>query len=123
MSTLSILVVEDDPGQLALFSIMLRSLPYRIILAADGQQALDILRHETPVLIVLDIAMPTINGMVVLNSIRADSRFGATKVLIVTASVTPIPPADSSLADKILSKPVTKQQLLQIVGDLLGEPG
>ncbi len=123
MAALPILIVEDDAGQLALFAIMLRNLPYRILTASDGQRALDILNEETPILIVLDIAMPQISGITVLNAIRANPRLNATKVLIVTASVTPIPPEESNLADKVLPKPVTKQQLLHVVGELLAQPG
>ena len=123
MATAPILIVDDDAGQLALFSIMLRGLPYRILTAADGYTALDLLRQETPILIMLDIAMPTLNGITVLNSLRADPRFNGTKVLIVTASVTPLPPQQADLADKVLIKPVTKQQLLQVVGDLIVQPG
>jgi CheY-like chemotaxis protein len=123
MSTLPILVVEDDAGQLALFAIMLRHLPYRILTASDGQRALDILEEETPILIVLDIAMPQINGITILNAVRANPRFDATKILIVTASVTPIPPEKASRADKVLPKPVSKQQLLHVIGELLGQPG
>lgn len=122
MTTNSILIVDDDPGQVALFKIMLRGLPHRLITAADGRMALNLLENETPTLVLLDIAMPNLNGMAVLEFVRSDPRLVATKVIIITASVTSILPPGVSRADKILSKPVLKQQLLQAVGELLALP-
>jgi DNA-binding NtrC family response regulator len=70
LSAETILVADDDPYIQEALQDRLETLGYRVSLAADGQQALDLLEHQGPQLILLDIEMPGIKGLDVLKEIR-----------------------------------------------------
>jgi len=69
----TLLVVDDDESIRALLDDML-SPTYRVLLAADAQQALDLFSREQPDLVVLDIRMPGIDGLTLLNRLRETAR-------------------------------------------------
>jgi CheY-like chemotaxis protein len=116
----SILIVDDKADLLDLFSAALRRLRYHILTAEDAQTALDILDQQTPVLIMLDLAMPAISGLEVLQHVRADPRFDSTKIMIVTAIPSRMDRQATSMVDRIIAKPVTPSALEQAVIDLIG---
>jgi DNA-binding NtrC family response regulator len=70
LSAETILVADDDPYIQEALQDRLEALGYRVSLAGDGQQALEILEHQAPQLILLDIEMPRIKGLDVLKEIR-----------------------------------------------------
>ncbi len=114
-----ILIVDDETDLLDLFSVMLRRLPYPVVTASSGEAALRILQQTTPVLIILDIAMAYPNGLDILRHTRADSRFNATKIMILTAVPGRVAKTDADLADLMLAKPVSARELEQTVVNLL----
>jgi CheY-like chemotaxis protein len=57
-----ILIVEDEPMLQQAYSFTLRHKGYHIALATDGQEALQLLKHFKPTLILLDILMPRLDG-------------------------------------------------------------
>jgi len=87
-----ILIVEDDPDNAALTVLALEEagLTNKIILASDGVQALELLLAPLvpllPCLVLLDIAMPRMDGWETLRRIRADRRTAPLRVIIVTSS-------------------------------------
>ena len=70
----TILVVDDDPYIQQALEDRLNSLGYRVLLASDGKQALDILDHQDPQMALLDIELPGIKGLDVLKEIRNRGR-------------------------------------------------
>jgi CheY-like chemotaxis protein len=116
----SILIVDDKADLLDLFSASLRRLRYRVLTAEDAATALAILEQQTPVLILLDLAMPSVSGLDVLQHVRADPRFNATKIVIVTAIPSRMDQQSTSKVDRIIPKPVTPSALEQAVIDLIG---
>jgi two-component system, cell cycle response regulator DivK len=117
----SILIVDDKADLLDLFSASLRRLPYQVITAQDAETALDILKELTPLLIFLDLAMPSVSGIDVLQKVRADPRFSATKIVIVTAIPSRMDQKATSMVDRIIAKPVTPSMLEQAVIELIGQ--
>ncbi len=79
---LQILVIDDDWGILDSFDAMLGD-DYNLVLANDGIEALNLLNTRSPRLLFLDIKMPGINGMDVLQKIR--KRGHAITIVVVTA--------------------------------------
>lgn len=77
-----ILVVDDDVRMLRMMQRMMELEGYNVILASDGQVALDLFYQENPDLVLLDISMPLLNGYDVCKRIRETSR---TPVIMVTA--------------------------------------
>ena len=66
----TILVVDDEKEIRELIEIYLKNEGYKVIMSEDGIQALDIVKKEKIHLIILDIMLPTINGMQICKSIR-----------------------------------------------------
>ncbi len=65
-------VVDDDPGVLSVLERFLRRRGLRVKTAANGEEALDILRHEEPALVMIDLKMPKISGIQLLEHMRAE---------------------------------------------------
>ena len=78
-----VLVVEDDPDIVRLLTLHLRDLPCRVDVAADGSQALEMAFGGGYDAIVLDIALPSLDGLTVCRTVRQQQVF--TPILMLTA--------------------------------------
>ena len=83
----AILVVDDDPLILELHTRTLQSLSssYRILHASNGRQALDSIYQERPVLVLLDLMMPELDGFGVLDAMQQDERLRGIPVIVLTS--------------------------------------
>ncbi|HRE49198.1 MAG TPA: response regulator [Aggregatilineales bacterium] len=116
-----ILIVDDDSDLLELFGIALKRLNMPIIKASSGKQALELLNTETPRLILLDVAMPSVTGLDVLQKIRADSRFNETKVVMLTAVPNLIDQQSIGMVSRVLVKPIAPIALESNIREVLAE--
>jgi CheY-like chemotaxis protein len=84
----SILVVDDDPKVLDMHARMLEGLvKCRILKAQQGKAALEIMQHEQPALVLLDLMMPEIDGFEVLRRMRAQESTRAIPVIVLSAQI------------------------------------
>jgi CheY-like chemotaxis protein len=85
----SILVADDDPEMLALHVRHLQTLSpdFLILQAQDGNQALALVREHRPVLVLLDLMMPELDGFGVLEALQGDAAIRSTPVIVVTGQV------------------------------------
>jgi two-component system, NtrC family, response regulator AtoC len=81
-----ILVVDDDPDIRELLSDRLQLMGFDVLCAKDGPEALSILRQETPPLTFLDLQLPGVGGMEILQTIRREGH--ETTVIVITAWAT-----------------------------------
>ena len=81
----SILVAEDSRSQRALVVGLLRSEGLEVHEAADGRVALDLCRIAQPDLLLLDLALPRLQGWEVLARVRSDSKLRTMPVIVMTA--------------------------------------
>ena len=114
-----VLVVEDNELNLRLFCDLLRAHEYVVEGVRDGRAALDTARAFVPDLIVMDIQMPHVTGLELIETIRADDGLAATPVMAVTAYAGK---ADEDRvraagADAYVSKPIS---LMRFVGAVEG---
>src|SRR5262245_13821300 len=82
MSQPAVVVVEDDPAIADLLDLYLRQAGFRPLLAASGERGLELIEQQHPVLAVLDIGLPGMDGFDVCRRIRATS---ALPVLFLSA--------------------------------------
>src|SRR6185312_11688663 len=71
--TQTILVAEDDPKTVALIQMYLQRDRYRVLVARDGRQAIDLARSGRPDLVVLDLMLPKVDGLDVCRVLRAET--------------------------------------------------
>ena len=85
----TVLVVEDNEKNRKLVRTVLRFRGFEVIECEDGAPSLDLAKKHRPALILMDIELPTMDGITALARLRADAETKAIPVIAVTASVTP----------------------------------
>jgi two-component system alkaline phosphatase synthesis response regulator PhoP len=90
--------------------------------ASDGETALDIVRHQRPGLVFLDVMMPKLNGFEVCRAIKADPALAGTTVVMLTAKGQAYDREEglASGADRYLTKPFDPDELLDVARAALG---
>ncbi|KPK92853.1 MAG: hypothetical protein AMJ88_09615 [Anaerolineae bacterium SM23_ 63] len=106
-----ILVVDDDPNILDFLSMYLGSEGYDVLTALDGQQALSVIEREVPDLVLLDIMMPSVDGLTICEQVR---EYSPVPIIIISAlgrEEQKVKALDLG-ADDYLTKPFGIQELL-----------
>jgi CheY-like chemotaxis protein len=80
-----VLIVEDNPTNLKLAADVLEHSGFHVIRAVDAEQAQLELRRELPDLILMDIALPGMDGLALTRLLRADPAFGTIPIVALTA--------------------------------------
>ena len=82
MNEPTILVVDDEPSIREVVSIFLERAGYHVVVADDGQAALEALERQPPDLVVLDLMLPEVDGLEITRRLRAE---GDTPIIMLTA--------------------------------------
>jgi two-component system, sensor histidine kinase and response regulator len=109
-----ILVAEDHPVNREIAQYMLRELGHDVVLAEDGQQALDLLAHESVDLVLMDCQMPVLDGFAATRELRRREQGGRRRPVIALTANAVKGDREACLAagmDDYLSKPYTRAQL------------
>jgi DNA-binding response OmpR family regulator len=116
-----ILVADDEPNILISLEYLLKREGHEVLLARDGQEALDQLRAHRPQLLLLDVMMPRKSGFEVCSELRADEALRGTRVLMLTAKGrdTDVAKGLGVGADAYMTKPFSTRELAQKVAELL----
>jgi CheY-like chemotaxis protein len=110
--SVSILVVDDDPGTCDAIQEILTSVGYEVLVAHHGAMALEMLgRASRPCLILLDVLMPVMNGVEFLVQLRQHPAYRRLPVVVCTANERDLPPG----AQALLKKPFELDELLATV--------
>lgn len=80
-----ILIVDDLPRNLQVLALLLDKGGYRVSMAMDGGQALDMVREEAPDLVLLDVMMPGLDGLEVCRRLKAEEASREIPVIFLTA--------------------------------------
>ncbi|HEY3835574.1 MAG TPA: response regulator [Bryobacteraceae bacterium] len=81
-----ILIAEDRPSSRELIRTVLEGCGYDVSEASDGRQAVEVARRENPDLLIVDLQMPSLDGLGVLAELRSDPRFAEVPIVALTAS-------------------------------------
>ena len=114
----TILVCDDDPSLRELVRAVLGP-RYRFVEAADGAEALGLAREDRPDLIVLDVMLPGLSGIEVLEELRNDAWLESIPVVVITAWSHAELDAQVAGADRFVSKPFDPDELSSAVEELL----
>jgi two-component system phosphate regulon response regulator PhoB len=82
---LKVLLVEDDPALAEMYRLQLARDGYQVTVAPDGETALSLVAGAVPDLALLDIRLPAMNGLDVLEELRRDDRTRNLPVVILTS--------------------------------------
>jgi len=117
-----IMVVDDDLNIQVVLKYRLEKEGYHVLLAKDGVDALEKIKAEKPDLIILDLAMPRMDGVEFLEQMRGDAEVSAVPVIVLTAYRFESNRAKSLElgAVEFVPKPFSPRQLVAEVWKILG---
>ena len=118
-----ILVADDEQDLRIIVKDFLESVGYQVVLATNGQEALELAAQEKPDLIILDMSMPIMNGWDVARRLRADPLLNSVIIVAFTAHALRGDKQKTIDAgcDSYISKPFIPDQLLEHIGELLAK--
>lgn len=118
-----ILVVDDEKEMQEFLSEVLMAEGFQVTLAADGQEALEIVRKRKPDLVLLDIKMPKLDGWATLQLIKSNHETKFIPVIMLTAMNEVIDRMTSFYlkADGYVNKPFTNEELIRIINETLSD--
>ena len=87
MQVIHALVADDEPHIGRIIKMKLEQGPFRVTLAYDGREALEVLRRETDIgIVLLDLMMPYLSGLDVLAEMKKDERLATVPTIVLTAA-------------------------------------
>jgi DNA-binding response OmpR family regulator len=119
--TYKILVVDDDPYILMSLEFLMKKNGYEVMVARNGEEALDILNTSIPDIVLLDIMMPDVNGYDICKHIKSTNNLKNSKVIFMSAKT-----KDSDIkkgyelgASLYVKKPFSTRELVKDIKGLL----
>ena len=113
----TILIVEDNPLNMKLFSAMIAAQGYEVLQATDGAHGLDMARRLHPDLIIMDIQLPSMSGLDVTRNLKADE---VTREIPIIATTAFAMRGDEEMilasgCDAYMAKPIAISQFLELI--------
>jgi CheY-like chemotaxis protein len=120
-----ILVVDDNVVNLKLAAAVLMSSGHAVLRAADADEAQQLLAHIVPDLILMDIALPGMDGLTLTRRLKADPRLARVPVLALTAFAMKGDDAKAREAgcDGYITKPIDTRALPRLIEQVLQQAG
>jgi CheY-like chemotaxis protein len=117
-----VLVADDVQGNRSMLADLLGAVGFVVEEARDGREALERIREQTPHLVLMDMAMPVVDGLEATRRLRSDPLWRELPVVVVSANASG---ADKTRclvagANAFIAKPVDRMALLQLIGEQLG---
>jgi len=115
------LVVDDSEDNREIYASYLAHHGFRVDEARDGSHALEKIEQELPDVIVMDLAMPVLDGWEATRRLKSDERTKGVVIVVVTGHAfgEALRRASDSGADAVLTKPCRPQEVLEAITDLL----
>ena len=118
-----ILIADDEPSIVAALEYLLQQGGYEVLIARNGDEALDLLEQRTPDLVLLDVMMPRKSGYEICSRIRDQAEWRHIKVIMLSAKG-----RDAEVnkglaigADLYVTKPFSTRELMAKIDGLLGQ--
>ena len=129
-----ILIVDDEEHVRAALKQVLERAGYEVVVAATGNEGLELMKHEGADLVITDVIMPGIDGIATARKIR--EKYRDTRIVVISGGGKTAPDpyepdaistrsylasASNAGADRALTKPFDRDEILRVVRDLLAE--
>jgi len=116
-----VLIVDDSPDARAMYGAYLRMCGFRVVTAKNGEEGVAAARGEWPAIIVMDLAMPTMDGWEAIRHLRDDPFTAEIPIIALSAHAFGDAPlrAREAGADLCLSKPCLPPQVARVVRAML----
>lgn len=114
-----VLVAEDDASVRLTIEFVLMDEGFQVLLAEDGEQALNLARSEQPDVILLDQIMPKLDGKQVLSALRAEEQTRDIPVFVLTGMARG--PAEDWPGAQFVGKPFSPDELVRMIRRRLAE--
>ncbi len=118
---ITVLLVDDEPNILVPLEFLVRQQGYRVVKAANGQEALAAMEAHRPAVVVLDVMMPEMDGFEVARRIRENEGFDETRIIFLTAKGAQndrFKGYDSG-GEIYLTKPFDNEELVNTINELV----
>jgi two-component system alkaline phosphatase synthesis response regulator PhoP len=121
-----ILIADDDPDILEAITTVLRTAPYQVATAKNGEQCVEMVRQRRPDVLILDLLMPKMDGFAVIRELQSDPAYANLTIAVLTTVV-----EDASrrryeletgmdlMVTTYLQKPVAPQEMLRTIAKLM----
>jgi two-component system cell cycle response regulator DivK len=112
-----VLIVEDNPLNMKLFSAMVAAQGYEVLQAADGSSALDLARERHPDLIIMDLQLPDMSGLDVAQSLKHGD--GTSEIPIIATTAYALRGDEATIrasgCDGYMAKPIAISEFLELI--------
>ncbi|MDP2417323.1 MAG: response regulator [Gallionella sp.] len=117
-----VLIADDEPNILISLEFLMKREGYEVVVARDGQEAVNAIFKERPALVLLDVMMPIKTGFDVCHEVRAHEAVRDTLILMLTAKGrdTDVAKGLALGANAYMTKPFSTKELVQKVREMLG---
>jgi two-component system cell cycle response regulator DivK len=116
-----VLIVEDNPLNMKLFSAMIAAQGYDVLQASSGSQGLDLAQQQQPDLIIMDIQLPGMSGLEVAQNLKSSDATRQIPILATTAFA--LRGDDEKImasgCDGYMAKPIAISQFLELIETLM----
>lgn len=121
----NVVIIEDDPDTLEMFSEMMRLGGFRVFKSYGGPASIELLADVKPQVVILDVMLPDLSGIDLLHIIRKDPRIAHLPILLVSAKsqLVDIRRGLEAGANGYLTKPVTYRNLNNVVDSIIDKVG
>jgi CheY-like chemotaxis protein len=119
-----VLIVEDVPDILRLLEETLKFKGYRAVTATNGQEALDVIQRERPMLVITDIMMPKLDGFGLVHRLRINPETRDIPVIFLTATYVALEDKAFALhigVTRFIEKPVNFEKFLDTIAELVAQ--
>lgn len=117
-----ILLVEDDRALRRYLEVVLQRAGHKVVVAADGLEAMKALLSTTIDIVITDAMMPNLNGYELCRFVRSSQHLSHLPIILLSALDRKDAAPEADQADAFLSKPISPENLLECVAELLVKP-
>ncbi|MFH1519936.1 MAG: response regulator [Candidatus Omnitrophota bacterium] len=114
-----VLVVDDDPGIIALFKTVLKDLDCKIFSANSGEEGLRIIKKEKPAVVLLDLKLPGISGIETLRLIKRFDKDVAVIMVTAYGTLNTVIKAMKLGAQDYIAKPFDLDRIISLIAETL----